>query len=54
MTLGISRRFQPGKRMTQRGQGGGTVLDYGARCAHMAVVAFGGERPERVRMFLTL
>ncbi len=49
MTLGVSGRNHPGKRSAQKRLGGGTVLDYGSRCAHMAMVAFGGEKPEKVR-----
>lgn len=48
VSFGQRDRHLPGKRLTLKENGGGTVLDYGVYCIQFILNAFGGARPAKI------
>ena len=47
-TLGLRGCHLPGRRIAKKWHGGGTVLDHGQACIQLALMVFGGQKPQEI------
>ena len=48
VTFGEMDKDKPGDRLFEKTTGGGSVLDFGVYCIQLALLAFGGNPPEKI------
>ena len=49
LTFGQAGNDAPEARLSKKSNGGGTVLDWGVYCIQMCLLAFGGEKPLKIK-----